>query len=513
MHTKRTATVLVLTLLVAGCSAEPERDQVPSPSPSLSPSAGETETVPARTTATFAHGTSTLTVAAHPVAVDGDVAVTTLEVTVPADAEEPVDLGYLLIEDVTERKGARAVRLVDREARTALPVVRDDTVWASDGALTVEPGESLTLHTVHAAPSGEDVDVVLPAVGVVAAVPVVDSTQDDDAALDVDAARDELGGLPTSGGQSYDLRAFTAAYDDQSSVAVEGDDVTLTLTADVLFAADEHVLDPEGTRVVEDVARSIVADGAAGRIVVAGHTDDVDTEEYNQSLSEQRATSVADALRPALSDDQVVETAGYGESRPVAAGTDAAARAANRRVEISFTAAGTASPSVPTAPGASGPPSTDAPTSTDGEPVQVDAGDGSGTYTVGPATVVRTAAGLRGTIEIELVDGHGGAVSALFGEYGRGLSAARGFSAVSTHLGLHELTLLGETERLYPLDYETDSGTRRILGDELLAAGPQAPGDVLTVSVYWPDQGEDVVTIDAPDRFRIVDVPVEDEAR
>lgn len=509
-----TATAAALALLLAGCATDPARDADPGRSPASEATA--TEAGPELTAATFSHAASTITVTAHPVAVDGEVAVTTLDVTVPADAAEPVDLGYLFVEDVTDRKGARAVRLVDREAHTVLPVVRDETAWASDGILTVEPGEEVTVRTVHRAPSGDTVDVVLPAVGVVPAVPVVDAAVDDDAADDVVAARTELGGLPAGGGAAYDLRAFTAAHDAQSSLAVEGEEVTVTLTADVLFATDEHVLDAQSAQVVADVAASIAADGSTGTVVVAGHTDDVDTDAYNQALSERRATSVADALLASLGEGRPVETVGYGETRPVAPGTSDASRAANRRVEISFVTAGTPPTTVPGTPGASGPPPTDAPTATGDDTVDVAATDGSGSYRVGVVRMERTSVGLRGTLEIELVDGRGGAVTALFGTYGEGLSAARGFDAVSTHVGLHELALLGATERLYPLDYqtgtpETGGGTRRILGDELLVTGPQAPGDVLTVSVYWPDPGGDVVTLDAPGQFRLVDVPVTDE--
>lgn len=509
---RRVTTALLALVLLAGCTADPSSSPASSsPAPGPPATAGGPGPVPTPTTATFRHGTSALTVVAHPVAVDGDVAVTTLDVTLPADADEPVDLGYLLVESVVERKGARGVRLVDRTAHAVLPVVRDQGVWASDGALTVEPGEEVTVRTVHDAPSGDDVDVVLPAVGVVAAVPVVDAAGDDGAARDVEAARLELGGLPTDAGRAHGLRAFTVSHDARRSLAAEGDDITLTLTADVLFATDEHALDPRAAGVVEDVGRAILADGDGGTVVVAGHTDDVDTDEYNLALSERRAASVADALRAALGPGYAVEAAGYGEARPVVDGTDDAARAANRRVEISFAAAGAAPATVPGAEGESGPPPTDAPTSTGAGPVEVAAGDGSGTYRVLPVSVVRTAVGLRGTLEIELRDGHGGAVSALFGEHGHGLSAARGFDAVSTHVGVHELTLLGATERLYPLDYETGGGARRVLGDELLVAGPQEPGDVLTVSVYWPDPGTDVVTLDAPGRFRVEDVPVEEE--
>ena len=67
---------------------------------------------------------------------------------------------------------------------------------------------------------------------------------------------------------------------------------------------------------------------------VYGHTDDVGSEAYNQTLSEQRANSVRDYLAEAGIDPAIISTEGYGKSSPRVAGTSAEARAKNRRVEI-----------------------------------------------------------------------------------------------------------------------------------------------------------------------------------
>ncbi|WP_120997751.1 OmpA family protein [Stutzerimonas urumqiensis] len=68
--------------------------------------------------------------------------------------------------------------------------------------------------------------------------------------------------------------------------------------------------------------------------VVAGHTDSVGTDQYNQRLSERRADAVRDVLveQYGLENDRV-STVGYGESRPVADNSTDAGRQINRRVE------------------------------------------------------------------------------------------------------------------------------------------------------------------------------------
>ena len=71
-------------------------------------------------------------------------------------------------------------------------------------------------------------------------------------------------------------------------------------------------------------------------VEVAGHTDSTGSEQYNQSLSERRAGSVASYLRSQGVISERLITVGMGELRPVADNTTAAGRQANRRVEITM---------------------------------------------------------------------------------------------------------------------------------------------------------------------------------
>jgi flagellar motor protein MotB len=69
-------------------------------------------------------------------------------------------------------------------------------------------------------------------------------------------------------------------------------------------------------------------------VQIEGHTDSVDTEDYNLELSRRRAEAVVNWLTEAGIDPARLSATGYGESRPVADNGTPQGRALNRRVEV-----------------------------------------------------------------------------------------------------------------------------------------------------------------------------------
>jgi OOP family OmpA-OmpF porin len=69
-------------------------------------------------------------------------------------------------------------------------------------------------------------------------------------------------------------------------------------------------------------------------VEVAGHTDSVGSEEYNQGLSERRANTVRDYLASKGINASRLTARGYGEGRPVASNDTSEGRQENRRVEL-----------------------------------------------------------------------------------------------------------------------------------------------------------------------------------
>lgn len=70
------------------------------------------------------------------------------------------------------------------------------------------------------------------------------------------------------------------------------------------------------------------------KVAVEGHTDSVGSDEFNQRLSEQRANSVRQYLVQSGFPAELITSAGFGKTRPVADNSTAEGRQRNRRVEL-----------------------------------------------------------------------------------------------------------------------------------------------------------------------------------
>lgn len=84
-----------------------------------------------------------------------------------------------------------------------------------------------------------------------------------------------------------------------------------------------------------DLARSLNQYPNTDALVV-GHTDSTGSEDYNQTLSERRANSVATYLAQQGISPSRMQISGMGESQPVASNATEAGRQQNRRVEIAL---------------------------------------------------------------------------------------------------------------------------------------------------------------------------------
>ncbi len=114
--------------------------------------------------------------------------------------------------------------------------------------------------------------------------------------------------------------------------------VSISLDAGLLFDFGKHEIRPDAAAVIDTVAQALT-DNAVPAATVEGHTDSISDDAFNQTLSENRADAVADALRAAGVGTDLAAV-GYGETRPVAPNTNPdgtdnpAGRQLNRRVEI-----------------------------------------------------------------------------------------------------------------------------------------------------------------------------------
>ena len=102
---------------------------------------------------------------------------------------------------------------------------------------------------------------------------------------------------------------------------------------DVLFGTDLSRLTADGMRSAQKLA-DVLQQNPQRRVMVEGFADSTGAADYNQGLSERRATAVRTALLDMGVARDRIEVRGYGESFPVAANDSAGNRQLNRRVEI-----------------------------------------------------------------------------------------------------------------------------------------------------------------------------------
>lgn len=104
-----------------------------------------------------------------------------------------------------------------------------------------------------------------------------------------------------------------------------------------LFSYDDSVLAPKYLPSVNAQAEYLKTHSGA-RVLLAGHTDERGSREYNVALGERRANTVADILRMAGVSRQQIRVVSYGKERPANLGHDDASHAQNRRVEFTYEA-------------------------------------------------------------------------------------------------------------------------------------------------------------------------------
>lgn len=133
--------------------------------------------------------------------------------------------------------------------------------------------------------------------------------------------------------QEAELNAVLAESRANNQASIERDrentDVLLaTFKGDVFFDFDSAILKP-GAYAEFDRIVPVLKKYNHTAIQVEGHTDQVGSEAYNQTLSEKRAEAVKNALVQRGIDPIRIRSVGFGESQPISSNN-----ALNRRVTL-----------------------------------------------------------------------------------------------------------------------------------------------------------------------------------
>lgn len=104
----------------------------------------------------------------------------------------------------------------------------------------------------------------------------------------------------------------------------------------VNFADGSSDLPPAAAEIAAAAARAIGLLPASLRVQITGHTDNRGAADANLALSRQRAEAMRNALLAAGLAPERLQTAGAGDTQPVASNATAEGRFRNRRIEFAL---------------------------------------------------------------------------------------------------------------------------------------------------------------------------------
>jgi outer membrane protein OmpA-like peptidoglycan-associated protein len=114
-----------------------------------------------------------------------------------------------------------------------------------------------------------------------------------------------------------------------------GEGIKITFDSGILFETNSSTLQSEAKTNIRDLS-VILNKYPDTNILVTGHTDFDGTEQYNQTLSEQRAKSVSDYTKGQGVNSSRLSIIGLGETEPIATNETSEGKQLNRRVEIAI---------------------------------------------------------------------------------------------------------------------------------------------------------------------------------
>ena len=420
--------------------------------------------------------------------------------------------------------GASLVKLLDTASGRVWSAINGSGLF-----LELAPGEDMTSYLSFGKVDTDTVTVMVPMAGFTT-VSVLDAKDAKKAKIDLSIAQAAIKQSSHDVPELADpvaIERYTRALDDSTSTHAGGKDITVTLASDVTFASDSADLASGAEAQLKTVAGQLGQHPDGGTLTIVGHTDDIQDDAYNQTLSEKRANAVKTRLEQLTKLDKwKTSVSGKGESEPKIKDTTDQARAANRRVEITLTPTGGTTPkgsgtATPTSSGGGGKlPDPQGPVAKGSEGVTLTT---KGLNTQGDVTitldqVTRSGGYLLGTVICTVKDGSTGAsLNPLLRDPETALSNQRSENggAVQTILASDGLTLLSNGERIFPADYNDADAKQHLPLTELRLVDNLKTG-ATTICIVWPDPGGDTITLDhsegkysTPDTaYRLTDIPI-----
>jgi outer membrane protein OmpA-like peptidoglycan-associated protein len=137
----------------------------------------------------------------------------------------------------------------------------------------------------------------------------------------------------TQEGLALLAQARKLAQEAESCQAAKPAPKEVVILKGVNFAFNSAELTPQSKGILDQWVAKLKGDPTI-KVEVAGHTDSVGSDAYNQGLSQRRAGAVVNYfVSQGVAADRL-KAVGYGKSKPIATNATEAGRAENRRVEL-----------------------------------------------------------------------------------------------------------------------------------------------------------------------------------
>jgi len=133
--------------------------------------------------------------------------------------------------------------------------------------------------------------------------------------------------------QIKELKESTAGSGVDISEADDGQSILVNLPEGVTFDVGSYTLKSQFRNTLDTIAQSMTQ-YPDSLIDVYGHTDSTGSDAFNQTLSENRAQTVANYLSTRGVSSSRIRSQGFGKTMPVADNATEEGRRRNRRVEV-----------------------------------------------------------------------------------------------------------------------------------------------------------------------------------
>ena len=116
---------------------------------------------------------------------------------------------------------------------------------------------------------------------------------------------------------------------------IVGSEIVPKVGALINFDFNSAKIRSDSYSLLDEFGKAFKGGLSSASVIIAGHTDNIGSNQYNQGLSEDRAKAVASYLQShhAISSERII-LKGFGETRPIVSNDTDEGRFKNRRVEF-----------------------------------------------------------------------------------------------------------------------------------------------------------------------------------